>query len=238
VIGLMRTMQLQGRTEPLRVWGPKGAARILQRAEVFTSERMAYAVTITELDPGAAVQRSGYAIHPFAVSHRGAVALGYALIEDTRLGRFHPERARELGIPEGPLWGQLHRGRPATLPDGRVVDPIDLVGPQRSGRRVIVTGDTRPCEATIEAARGADLLIHEATFAEEEAARAIETGHSTAREAATVAARAGARQLILTHVSARYTRDTSDLDREARAVFANTLIARDGLEVDVPYTES
>jgi ribonuclease Z len=235
IIGLMQTMQLQGRTEPLRVWGPKGVTRVLQRADVFTSERLGYPVTITELEAGAPIARSGYAILPFSVSHHTTAALGYALIEDPRLGRFNPERAREIGVPEGPLWGMLHRGRSVSLPDGRVVDSADIVGPTRPGRRVVITGDTRPCETTIDAARGADLLVHEATFAEEEAQRAVETGHSTAREAASVAAQAGVRRLILTHVSARYSNDTSELERDARGVFAQTVVARDGLEVDVPF---
>jgi ribonuclease Z len=235
VIGLMRTMQLQGRTEPLRVWGPKGASRFLQRAEVFGAERLGYEVTVTDVDAGVPVPREGYAIVPFAASHRGATALGYALVEAMRLGRFNPDRARELGVPEGPLWGQLHHGRTVTLPDGRSIEPADVVGPTRPGRRVVITGDTRPCDATIEAARGADLLVHEATFAEEEAPRAIETGHSTAREAATVAEQAGVNRLVLTHISARYSHDASELEREAKAVFGNVTVARDGLEVDVPF---
>ncbi len=235
VIGLLRTMQLQGRTEVLRVWGPRGATKVLHRAEVFNSDRLGYPVSITELEPGTPVPRAGYAILPFPVSHQGAAAVGYALVEEIRRGRFHPERAREIGIPEGPLWGQLHKGQPVTLPDGRVIDPGLLVGPSRPGRRVVITGDTRPCDTTIEVATGADLLVHEATFSEEEAARAVETGHSTAREAAVVAARAGVRQLVLTHLSARYTRDTSDLERDARAIFPETLIARDGMEIEVEF---
>jgi ribonuclease Z len=237
VIGLMRTMQLQGREQPLRVWGPPGAGRVLQRAEVFTSERLGYPVTITEVQPGTPIRRDHYAIVPFGVSHHGAPAVGYALIEDERLGRFNPDRARELGIPEGPLWGMLHRGRAVTLADGRVVDPTDLVGPSRRGRRVVITGDTRPCETTIEAARDADLLIHEATFSEEESQRALETGHSTAREAAVVARDAGVLRLVLTHVSARYSADTSELEREAKTVFRDVVVARDGMEVEVAYRE-
>ncbi len=235
VIGLMRTLQLQGRTEPLRVWGPRGAVRFLKSAEVFASDRMGYPVTVAEVEAGTPIARDGYAIVPFPVSHRGALAVGYALVEETRLGRFNPDRARELGIPEGPMWGHLHRGRSVTLPDGRTIEPGELVGPTRPGRRVVLTGDTRPCEATIEVARHADLLVHEATFAEEEAARAVETGHSTAREAAEVAERAGVRRLVLTHVSARYSRDTSDLEREAKLIFPNVLVARDGTEIDVPF---
>jgi ribonuclease Z len=236
VVGLTRTMQLQGRTEPLRLWGPKGASRTLRGWNGFGGgERLGFALDVAELEPGVPVRRAGYAIVPFAVDHRGAAALGYALVEEDRLGRFNPELARELGVPEGPLWGRLHKGQAVELPDGRVIEPRTLVGERRPGRRVVVTGDTRPCDATVEAARGADVLVHESTFADEEAARAAETGHSTAREAADVARRAGVRRLLLTHFSARYSRDTGQLEREARELFANTTAVRDGTEVEVPY---
>ena len=238
VIGLLRTLSLQGRETPLRLWGPRGAGRVLRRAEQFGFDRISFPVQIEELEAGQAVPRDGYAILPFAVDHGGAPALGYALVEETRRGRFNPELARELGVPEGPLWGELHRGLAVTLPDGRTVDPSALVGPTRPGRRLVVTGDTRPCESAVEAAREADLLVHEATFAEEEAARAAETGHSTAREAADVAARAGARHLALTHISARYSFDPSELEREARAVFPAVTMARDGMEIDVPFPDA
>jgi ribonuclease Z len=118
-----------------------------------------------------------------------------------------------------------------------MVEAATLVGRPRPGRTIVYTGDTRPCAATVEAARGADVLVHEATFADEEALRAAETGHSTAREAAAVAAEAGVRRLVLTHLSARYSRDTGDLDREAKSQFAATTVAKDGLEVEVPYRE-
>jgi ribonuclease Z len=159
------------------------------------------------------------------------------IAESERRGRFNPELAASLGIPEGPLWGRIHRGEVVTLDDGRVIDPATLVGETRPGRKIVITGDTRPCAATILAAENADLLVHESTFGDEEAERAVETGHSTAREAAQVAKMAGVRQLILTHVSARYTRDTSSLEQEARSVFADTRVARDGLEVDVPFRD-
>jgi ribonuclease Z len=118
-----------------------------------------------------------------------------------------------------------------------VIEPSELVGPKRPGRTVVVTGDTRPCEATIGASRDADLLIHEATFGDEEAARAVETGHSTAREAAEVARAAGVRRLLLTHFSARYSRDAVDLEREAKSVFPETLCGKDGLEIEVGFGE-
>ena len=235
VIGLIRTMALQGREETLTLWGPPGSARVLKRAEGLGFERATFPVAITEVEGGSPIKRDGYAIIPFEVDHRNSESLGYALVEETRKGRFDPDRARELGVPEGPLWGQIHRGKPVTLADGRVIQSSELVGAPRPGRRVVLTGDTRPCAATIEHARGADLLIHEATFGDEEAERAVETGHSTAREAAAVARDAGARRLLLTHFSARYSRDPGPLDREAKEVFRETTIARDGMEIEVPF---
>ncbi|HSQ29613.1 MAG TPA: ribonuclease Z [Gemmatimonadaceae bacterium] len=235
VIGLIRTMALQGRAERLRLWGPRGSARVLRRAEGLGFERSTFPIDVLELEPDQQVERKDFAIVGFAVDHRGSASLGYALVESERKGRFDPARARELGIPEGPLWGQIHRGIAVTLPDGRVIEPSELVGPKRPGRTVVVTGDTRPCAATIEAARDADLLIHEATFGDEEAARALETGHSTAREAAEVARQAGARRLLLTHISARYSRDAVDLEREAKTIFAETMIGKDGMEIEVAF---
>ncbi len=238
LIGLLRTMALQGRTDALRLWGPRGGARVLKRAAEFGMDRITFPVEIIELDPDARVERKDYAIVPFAVDHRGSRSLGYALVEEDRKGRFNPDLARELRIPEGPLWGEIHRGRPVTLADGRVIDPSMLVGAPRPGRKVVVTGDTRPCAATVNAARGADLLVHEATFGDEEAARAVETGHSTAREAATVAAAAEVRSLLLMHFSARYSRDASDLGREAREVFERTVVGKDGMEMEIPYRDA
>jgi ribonuclease Z len=232
--GLLRTMALGGRTEPIRLWGPRGSAKVLRQCISLGGDRLTFAVTVTEIEAGASLQRKDYRIVTFPVDHAGTRALGYAVDEGIRLGRFNPERARELGVPEGPLWGRLHRGEAVTLPDGRVVDPAVLVGSPRRGRKVVLTGDTRPCAATIEAAAEADLLVHEATFATEELERARETGHSTAREAAEVAAAAGVARLCLTHLSARYSRDWDLLETEARAVFPHTQVARDGLEVVLP----
>lgn len=237
VIGLMRTMSLQGRAEPLRLWGPRGALRMLKRAEEFGMDRLTFPIEVTELEPGARVERKDFAIGTFAVDHRGARALGYALVEEDRKGRFNPDLARELGVPEGPLWGEIHRGRAVTLGDGRMIEPSVLVGPPRPGRRVVITGDTRPCTGTIEAALGADLLVHEATFGDEEAARAVETGHSTAREAAIVAREAGVESLLLTHFSARYSRDAAELAKEARECFERTLVGKDGMEIEVAYRD-
>jgi ribonuclease Z len=238
VVGLMRTMALQGRTEPLRLWGPRTAARVMRRAEQFGADRPSFPLEITELSDGDCVRRKDYQIEAFDADHGGAPALGFTLVEDERKGRFDPDTARKLGIPEGPLWGQLHRGEPVALQGGNVIESQAVVGPSRPGRRVTVSGDTRPSLRTVESARRADLLVHEATFGDADAVRAVETGHSTAREAATVASQAGVRRLALTHFSARYSRDTRDLEKEAREVFENFVVARDGLELDIPFATS
>ncbi|MEP6778614.1 MAG: ribonuclease Z [Gemmatimonadaceae bacterium] len=235
--GLLRTLQLQGRTEPMHIWGPKNSSRTLRQCITLGGERITFPVEVTELTEWQTIPGEDYHIQSFPVDHRGTPAIGYALIEHTRLGRFNPELARAIGIPEGPMWGQIHRGKSVTLDDGRVVEPQELVGEARRGRRIVLTGDTRPCSATIEVAHDADLLIHEATFADDETDRALETGHSTAREAATVAQTAGARRLVLTHISARYTREAPELEAQAKEVFARTQIARDGLELTVAATE-
>ena len=236
-IGLFRTLALQGRQETLRLWGPRGAKRVLRSAAHFGTDHVGFPIEIVELEPGQVLKRSGYDVISFASVHRGVSALGYSVVEDERRGRFNPDLARELGIPEGPLWGQLHKGMAVTLGDGRVIEPSLLVGPTRAGRKVVLSGDTRPNQTTVDVARDADLLVHEATFGEEEAVRAAETGHSTAREAAEVASRAGVRKLALTHFSARYSRDTSELLREARSVFDPVIAARDGTLIEIPFID-
>lgn len=238
IIGLVRTLGLQGRTEPMRLVGPRagGAAKLLGQALALGVERPVFPVEIVEVEPDQVLAREGYELRVFGVEHGGG-AVGYALVEKERLGKFDPDRARELGVPEGPLWGKLQRGQAVTLDDGREVAAETIVGLPRPGRKLVYSGDTRPCAATVEAARGADLLVHEATFGEEEKDRAKETAHATAREAAEVARRAGARKLVLTHLSARYSRDAAVLLDEARAVFPETVVARDGYEVEIPYAD-
>ena len=234
--GLLRTLGLMDRTAPVTLYGPRGAERVLGAAIALGIERNKFPIEIREIRAGDRLTRPDYDIVVFETEHR-ADTVGFALAEHVRLGRFHPERARELGIPEGPLWGRLHHGEAITLDDGRVIRPEDLVGAPRHGRTVVYSGDTRPHLPLIEAARGADLLVHEATFGGDELERARETGHSTAAEAARVAVEAGVRRLVLTHISPRYGRDAAELLAEARAIFPETIIARDGLTVDVPYAD-
>jgi ribonuclease Z len=235
VIGLLRTLGLQGREEPMRLWTPAGTEEILRQAVSLGVDRVNFPVEIRGLEAGERVERAAYDVLPFRTAHAGH-SLGYALVEHPRLGRFDPERARQLGIPEGPLWGKLHHGETIEF-EGHVVTAAELVGPPRAGRKVVYTGDTRPTGTTAEAAQGADLLVHEATFAADEAERAVATGHSTAREAATLARDAGVLRLALTHFSPRYADDPRLLEREARGIFPETLLAVDGMVVDVPFTE-
>jgi len=220
----------------MRLWGPEGTREILHEAVHLGVERVPFQIEINEMEPGTALNRGDYDIVAYR-THHGIRALGFALIEHERLGRFHPERARELGVPEGPLFGKLHRGEAVDV-DGRTIHPEDVVGPPRAGRRIVYTGDTRPCKQTVDIAREADLLIHDATFGEEESERAGLTGHSTAREAAEVARRAGALRLVLTHLSSRYAEDPRGLEREARHVFKSSVVAHDGMQVDVPFRDA
>ena len=244
VIGLLRTLGLQARTEPILLYGPKGAKKVLAQAIQLGVERVPFEVEVREVKGGdvivqratSNVQRDAYDIHVFATEHGGG-SVGYALREHERPGRFDPDKAREAGVPEGPLWGKLQRGEVVELPDGRKVVPEGIVSEKRRGRIVVFTGDTRPCAAVVDAAQGADLLIHEATFGEEEKERAKDTGHSTAREAAQVALAAKARRLVLSHVSARYSISADELVKEAREVFKETIVAKDGMTIEVPFAD-
>jgi len=242
VIGLVRTLGLQARAEPLRLYGPKGAKKLLAQALQLGVERVPFEVEVSEVKPGDTVEGRGrgkgeeYDILVFATEHGGG-SVGYALKEHERRGRFDVEKARAAGIPEGPLWGKLANGEAVELADGRRLTSDVFVGPKRPGRAIVFTGDTRPCGSVVDAAQGADLLIHEATFGEEEKDRAKETGHSTAREAAQVALAAHAKRLVLSHVSARYSISAEELVSEARTVFPETTVARDGMTIEVPLTD-
>lgn len=238
IIGFLRTLGMGGRTEPLTLYGPPSARRVLDAAIHLGVERLAFPVDIQELKGGDEVRRGGYSVRAVKVDHR-VNALGYVLQEDTRPGRFDLAMARQLGVPSGPAYGRLQKGEAVTLEDGRVVQPTQVLGPARRGRRLVISGDTRPCPAMAEAAKGADVLIHEATFSDDEQARAIETRHSTAREAGTIAAEAQVKRLVLTHFSSRHDVDPEPLVTQAKEAFPSGPVdaARDGFTFEIAPVE-
>jgi ribonuclease Z len=235
-IGFLRTLSMLGREAPLDVYGPRPAKRLLDVMLFTGTEKLAFDVRIHEVAAGERVRRDGCDLVAFATEHR-TPSVGWALVEDARPGRFHPERATALGVPKGPLWGELQHGRSVALPDGRTVRAADVVEPPRRGRKVAVTGDTRPCRGTVEGAASADLLVHDSTFGDAEQARAEETLHSTAREAARVAREARVGRLVLTHLSTRYDREFEPLLAQARDEFPAVEIAHDGLELELPLPD-
>ncbi|HEX8539056.1 MAG TPA: ribonuclease Z [Cystobacter sp.] len=237
IIGFLRTLGMMGRDGAVQLYGPPTARRLLHQAVHLGVESLSFPVEIHELRDGDTVRRRGYSVQAVAVDHR-INALGYVLQEDERPGKFNLEKVKALGVPAGPLYGQLQRGEPVQLPDGRTIRPEEVVGEPRPGRRLVISGDTRPCPALVKASRDADLLIHESTFSDDEQARALETRHSTAREAAQVAREAGARRLILTHLSSRHDTDPSRLLTQAREEFKGPVeVAYDGLTVELPQRD-
>lgn len=233
--GLLQTLDFNDREAPLAIHTPYGTRKLVERLTNVTGARPSYAVRVHEVHPGDTVlDGEEYAVEAFETDHR-ARSVGYALVEDDRKGRFDRERAEELGVPVGPAFSTLHNGEPVELDDGTVVRPEQVVGEPRPGRTVVYTGDTRPTGATVETAADADLLIHDATFAEDRADRAGMTGHSTARQAAELAKRADVARLALTHVSSRYAGRESVIQKEAREIFEPAFLPDDGDALEVPY---
>ena len=237
IIGFLRTLGMMGREEKLVLHGPAPAKRLLNQAVHLGVDQLGFPLEIVEVKDGDVVKRNGYSVRAVGVQHR-INALGFALEEETRAGRFNLEQARALGVREGPDFGRLQRGESVVALDGKPVQPSDVMGPSRPGRKLVLSGDTRPCEAMVEAARNADILVHESTFSDDDQARALETRHSTAREAGRVAHQAGARRLILTHLSSRYDTDFGRLLAQAREEYAGPVdVAHDGMTVEIPVRE-
>jgi ribonuclease Z len=230
--GMVKTFALRGRERPLTVYGPPGL-RVLFRALEPIVGRPSFELRLVELEPNQELERDGYRIAPFQAAH-GERAFGYAIVEDERLGRFDEARALELGVQPGPDFGRLHRGEPVQGSKGEVTSD-QVVGESRPGRKVVIAGDGAPSDLTIAVAHGADLLVHEATFSDEEADRAREKQHSTARQAAEVAKQAGVKLLALTHLSPRH--PPGLLRDEALAVFERTIVPRDLDRVELPFAE-
>jgi ribonuclease Z len=226
--GLLKTFDLRARARPLTVRGPAGLRDLLGPV-LRAAGRTRYELIMHELEGGEVLEREGYSIATVPVRHRGP-ALGYVLFEPPRPGHFDPQAAQRLGLVPGPEFGRVQRGETV-----RGVSPQQVMGPPRPGRKLVISGDTMPCEALAIAAHQADLLIHEATFAQEEAQRAAQTGHSTAEQAAAVAEQAQVRMLALVHVSTRY--PLSRLKAEARERFAQTVLPRDFEQIQLPFPE-
>lgn len=230
--GLLKTYDLTAREEPLTIFGPRGLRDLFKTLGRLIG-RTDYSIDLIELDPGEAVRHDGAEVRAFAVEH-SVRANGYALIEEERPGRFDPEAAKRLGVAEGPAFANLQRGEEVSGSAG-TVRPEDVMGEPRPGRTIALTGDTAPCHSTVAAAADADLLIHDASFSEEEVQRAADTGHSTVGQAAAVAREAHVKMLALVHISSRYHVGTV-LD-EARDVFEPSFAPRDFDEIEIPFPE-
>ncbi len=230
--GLLKTYDLNDRDRPLRIVGPRGLIDLFSALRRIFG-RIGYEVELVELGPDEGVRHDGYEVRPFEVEHRMR-AYGYALVEDERPGRFDPAAARRLGIAPGPDFKRLQGGERVDGTDGPV-DPEQVMGEARAGRKLVFSGDTAPCEMTRLAAHEAQLLVHDASFADEEVERAAQTGHSTARQAAELAAAAQVDLLALVHVSSRY--DVRAVLEEGLSAFPRTIAPRDFDVVEVPFPE-
>jgi ribonuclease Z len=230
--GMLKTFALRGRELPIKVYGPAGLLDLFGALRRIFG-KLTYDLELEELRPGDVVERGDYDLATFPVGH-GVSSVGYALIEHPRPGRFDVEAADALGVPIDAR-GKLQHGESVTLEGDRVVTPDEVLGPARAGRKIVLAGDTAPADSVLEAARDAEVLVHEATFLDEERDRARETLHSTALDAAEIARDAGVALLALTHLSNRYF--GPEVAREARTIFADTVVPKDFDVIDVPFPE-
>ena len=227
--GMIKTFEMRDRERRLDVFGPPGLAALFSQVLRPIIGRTKYPLDVVELEHHEEVRWDDFVIASFPVNHR-VEAYGYAFIEHDRPGRFDVEAARALGVTEGPDFGRLQRGETVNG-----IAPEQVVGKDRPGRRIVYTGDTAPVQSVEVYAHGAELLVHEATFCEDERVRARETGHSTAAQAARVAREAQVKLLALTHLSTRYF--PRDVRNEARDIFENTVVPRDFDSIEIPFPE-
>jgi ribonuclease Z len=231
--GLIQTMSLLHRERELQIYGPPDLKPYLAALERTVQYRLTFPVEVTPITKeGSICVENEYEISAAYADH-WETAFAFSFVEKHRPGRFYPEKARALGVPEGVLWSKLQHGSTVTLQDGHLVEPEDVTGPARLGRKIVYTGDTRPFPSLVQLARGADLLIHECTFDDDLEERAYEDHHSTPTQAAETARDAEVSQLILTHISARYS-NTLPLQTQAQRIFSNVTVAEDFMRVDLP----
>ena len=233
--GLFQTMSLLDRERKLEVYGPSGIRAFVEATQQTVQFTLTFSIEVFEIEEaGLICEEKEYEIHAVWTDHV-IPSLAYALTEKPRPGKFHQEKAKSLGVPKGPLWSKLQHGSAVKFSDGRIVKPKDVLGPPRPGRKVVYTGDTRPVEKFVEFAENADLLIHDATFDDELAERAHEDGHSTASQAADTAKKAGAKRLVLTHISARYKKPDLLLE-QAKKNFPKVDVAEDFMKIELPLS--
>jgi ribonuclease Z len=235
--GLLQTMALLDRERKLEIYGPSGIRRFIEAIRETVQFVLTFPVEIEEIEEaGVVCDEEEYTVQAVWANHV-IPSFAYALVEKSRPGKFYPEKAKALGVLEGPSWSRLQHGHRVKLPDGRVVKPEQVVGPPRPGRKIVYTGDTRPFKGFVKFAAGADLLIHDATLDDDLAERAEEDGHSTSSQAAENAKKARVKRLVLTHISARYD-DTSLLLEQAQKIFKNTQVAEDFMRIEIPLLDS
>ena len=233
--GLLQTMSLLDRTKKLEIYGPQGIKAFVEAMSQTVRFSLNFPVQVSEVEASLVCEEKEYEVYATQSDHMNH-SLAYALIEKPRPGRFNIEKAKSLGVHEGPLWSKLQGGSSVKLPSGKNVKPEMVLGHPRPGRKIVYSGDTGDSENLVKLAENADLLIHEATFDDELKERAVEDGHSTPSMAAETAKKAGVKRLVLTHISARY-KDANLLLEQARKVFANTDVAQDFLRLELPLQE-
>ncbi|HEY6586228.1 MAG TPA: ribonuclease Z [Candidatus Methanoperedens sp.] len=229
--GLIQTMSFNGREEPLDIYGPVWTKQFINLLIQLGYYKLGFVINAHELEDGDIIDKGDYSIKAVGTDH-GIPSLGYVLAEKKRVGRFNREKAIELGIPVGRLFSKLQSGE-AIIINGKTILPSQVVGESRPGRKIVYSGDTRPCENLEKESAGADLLIHESTLAEDLKDWALETKHSTSKEAALIAKNANVKQLVLTHISSRYSEKRDVLLHEAKKVFGNSIIAEELMEIEV-----
>ncbi len=231
IMGLLMTLELSGRERPLELYGPPALADYVATSARLLSTGFRYPIIFHETSPGTICQTETYTVECLPLNHR-ILTYGYAWQERDRPGTFDVARAEALGIPKGPLYGRLQKGESVTLPDGRTVDSHDVLGAPKHGRRLAYCLDTRPCPEAAMLARDADLLLYDSTLAPGAEQEAAEKGHSTSRQAAVLAKEAGAKRLVLTHISSRYT-DARELLMGLEGLHDDIVMARDLMELSV-----
>jgi len=235
--GLIQSMSLFDRKRKLEVYGPEGIREFIEAINKTVQFTLTFPVEVSEIKrSGIICKENEYEVLAVEADHV-IPSFAFALVEKPRPGKFYPEEAKKLGIPEGPLWSKLQKGQSVKLPNGRIVEPSQVVGPPRPGRKIVYSGDSRPCRSIVKLAEKADLLIHDSTLDDELAEKAYEDGHSTPSQAAETAKKAKVKMLVLTHVSARY-KTTDKLLQQAKKIFPNVAVAEDFMKIDIPLKKS